>query len=171
MVKLNASPRDGAAPSWRQFEAWARALAQFVLLVLLVLPVSLAHAVEAIQVRPDQEKIDITAKGELYEGRGDRLQIETAPGPDGYIGRMAVQASTPGTNPGWLVFALSNPTSERIVRWLVAPRYTLADSRVLWPELDAARISAVTPSLGFRPETLKSGRAAMFRLTLDPGAH
>ncbi|HEX2380830.1 MAG TPA: EAL domain-containing protein [Methyloceanibacter sp.] len=140
-----------------------------ILLVLFVLPASLVHAVEAIQVQPDQEKIDITAKGELYEGRGDRLQIETAPGPDGYIGRMAVQASTPGTNPGWLVFALSNPTSERIVRWLVAPRYTLADSRVLWPELDAARISAVTPSLGFRPEPLKSDRADMFRLNLEPG--
>ena len=94
----------------------------------------LAHAIEAITVEPNQEKIDITAKGELYEGRGDRLQIETAPGPDGYIGRMAVSASTPGTNPGWLVFALSNPTSERIVRWLVAPRYTLANSRVFWPD-------------------------------------
>ena len=126
-------------------------------------------AVEAIPVEPNQDKIDITAKGELYEGRGDRLQIETAPGPDGYIGRMAVSASTPGTNPAWLVFALSNPTSERIVRWLVAPRYTLANSRVFWPILDAPRIAAITPSLGFRPEPLKSDRADMFRLSLEPG--
>ena len=109
---------------------------------LLFLPTRLAHAIEAISVEPNQEKIDITAKGELYEGRGDRLQIETAPGPDGYVGRMAVAASTPGTNPGWLVFALSNPTSERIVRWLVAPRYTLANSpRVL----ARARRAAASP--------------------------
>ena len=126
-------------------------------------------AVEAIPVEPNQDKIDITAKGELYEGRGDRLQIETAPGPDGYIGRMAISASTPGTNPAWLVFALSNPTSERIVRWLVAPRYTLANSHVFWPILDAPRIAAITPSLGFRPEPLKSDRADMFRLSLEPG--
>jgi len=86
--------------------------------LLLLVQAGGAHAIEAIQVRPELEKIDVTALGELYEGRGDRLQIETAPGPDGYIGRMAVQASTPGTNPGWLVFALSNPTGERIVRWL-----------------------------------------------------
>lgn len=145
------------------------ALARAILIALLALPAGLAHAIEAIPVQPEQEKIDITAKGELYEGRGDRLQIETAPGPDGYIGRMAVQASTPGTNPGWLVFALSNPTTERIVRWLVAPRYTLANSRVFWPELDAGRIAAVTPSLGFRPEPLKSDRADMFRLNLEPG--
>ena len=59
------------------------------------------------------------------------------PGRTAIVGRMAVQASTPGTNPGWLVFALTNPTPERIVRWLVAPRYTLANSRVFWPELDS----------------------------------
>ncbi len=127
------------------------------------------HAIEAISVDPAAPKVEITTKGELYEGRGDRLQIETAPGPDGYIGRMAVQASTPGTNPSWLVFALSNPTEERIVRWLAAPRYTLANSGVFRPQLDAPRITTVTPSLGFRPEPLKSDRADMFRLSLEPG--
>jgi diguanylate cyclase (GGDEF)-like protein len=128
-----------------------------------------AHAVDAIVVKPEQEKIDITALGELYEGRGDRLQIETAPGRDGYVGRMAVQATTAGTNPGWLVFALTNPTNERITRWLVAPRYTLANSRIASPDLDAGRIAAITPSLGFRPERMKSDRADMFRLSLEPG--
>ncbi|ODR94903.1 hypothetical protein AUC70_03705 [Methyloceanibacter stevinii] len=128
-----------------------------------------ANAIEALAVDPDAAKMEITTKGELYEGRGDRLQIETAPGPDGYIGRMAVQASTPGTDPSWLVFALSNPSDSRIVRWLVAPRYALANSGVFRPELDAPRITAVTPSLGFRPESLQSDRADMFRLTLEPG--
>ena len=136
---------------------------------LIASPWSPAHAVDAIIVKPEQEIIDITALGELYEGRGDRLQIETAPGRDGYVGRMAVQATTAGTNPGWLVFALTNPTDERITRWLVAPRYTLANSRVASPELDAARIATITPSLGFRPERMKSDRADMFRLNLEPG--
>ena len=139
------------------------------LVVLLPPLASVASAIEAIPVDPKAPKLEITTKGELYEGRGDRLQIETAPGLDGYIGRMAVQASTPGTDPSWLVFALSNPTDEHIVRWLVAPRYTLANSGVVRPELDAPRIAAVTPSLGFRPEPLKSDRADMFRLSLEPG--
>ena len=162
---MSASARAEAAPSWR-LGGWIVACAVAAAILLSVPP---SWAVEAIPVEPNQDRIDITAKGELYEGRGDRLQIETAPGPDGYIGRMAVSASTPGTNPAWLVFALSNPTSERIVRWLVAPRYTLADSRVFWPILDAPRIAAITPSLGFRPEPLKSDRADMFRLSLEPG--
>ena len=138
-------------------------------LSLMPLPHSPALAVEPIVVKPEQEKLDVTSLGELYEGRGDKLQIETAPGQDGYIGRMAVQATTAGTNPGWLVFALTNPTTERITRWLAAPRYTLANSRVLSPDLDAGRIAAITPSLGFRPERMKSDHADMFRLSLDPG--
>ncbi len=155
----------------RRGSRWARLVAIAIAAVLGValLPASPVRATDAIVVKPDQDKIDVTALGELYEGRGDRLQIETAPGQDGYIGRMAVQASTPGTSPGWIVFALNNPTTERITRWLVAPRYSLANSRAFWPELDAPRVAAITPSLGFRPERIKSDRADMFRLSLDPG--
>jgi len=166
---VSRSIRDKAARGWDGQRERLAALALAVCATLMLWPAVTAQAVEAIVVKPEQEKIDLTALGELYEGRGDHLQIETAPGQDGYIGRMAVQATTPGTNPGWLVFALANPSSERITRWLVAPRYTLDNSRVFWPELDAGRIAAITPSLGFRPERLKSDRADMFRLSLEPG--
>lgn len=145
------------------------ALTIAVVLGVVLLPAAPVRATDAIVVKPEQNKIDVTALGELYEGRGDRLQIETAPGQDGYVGRMAVQATTPGTSPGWLVFALNNPTTERITRWLVAPRYSLANSRAFWPELDAPRVAAITPSLGFRPERMESNRADMFRLSLEPG--
>ena len=168
MAETNAKVRSEATVPWQGCQGWLRALACVIFASIAFLP-GLSHAIEAIPVEPDQPQIDITAKGELYEGRGDRLQIETAPGADGYMGRMAVQASTPGTNPSWLVFALSNPTDKRIVRWLVAPRYTLSNSGVFRPELDAPRIAGITPSLGFRPEPLKSDRADMFRLNLEPG--
>ncbi|MCJ7598471.1 MAG: sensor domain-containing phosphodiesterase [Methyloceanibacter sp.] len=168
MALIGVSAR-GETERGRVHRASPLLLALLSLLALIGLLSSGARAVEAIVVKPDQDKYDVTSLGELYEGRGDHLQLETAPGPDGYVGRMAVQASVPGTNPGWLVFALTNPTAERVVRWLVAPRYTLANSRVFWPELDAGRIAAVTPSLGFRPEPLKSDRADIFRLNLEPG--
>ena len=168
MAETNAKVRSEATVPWQGCQGWLRALACVIFASIAFLP-GLSHAIEAIPVEPDQPQIDITARGELYEGRGDRLQIETAPGADGYMGRMAVQASTPGTNPSWLVFALSNPTDKPIVRWLVAPRYTLSNSGVFRPELDAPRIAGITPSLGFRPEPLKSDRADMFRLNLEPG--
>jgi diguanylate cyclase (GGDEF)-like protein len=169
VVGVGRAVRNEAAKGWDCRLACLTAALLALCASLVSWPQSPAHAVDAIVVKPEQEKIDITALGELYEGRGDRLQIETAPGRDGYVGRMAVQATTAGTNPGWLVFALTNPTNERITRWLVAPRYTLANSRVASPELDAGRIGAITPSLGFRPERMKSDRADMFRLSLEPG--
>jgi diguanylate cyclase (GGDEF)-like protein/PAS domain S-box-containing protein len=167
VTELSRSTTGKAVRIWGGRERLA-ALALAFCVAFAFWPASV-HAVEAIVVKPELEKIDITSLGEFYEGRGDNLQIETAPGQDGYIGRMAVQATTPGTNPGWLVFALTNPTTQSIVRWLVAPRYTLADSRAFWPELDAARVAAITPSLGFRPEQMKSDYADMFRLSLEPG--
>ena len=129
-----------------------------------------AHALESIVIGPDQERIDITLLGELYEGRGDRLSVETAPGPDGVAGRMSVQAKTEGTNPNWVVFALNNPTDQTVSLWLMAQRYDLIGSKVIWPDLDAPRISNVTVSLGFRPERVESDYADIYRLQLEPGS-
>ncbi len=42
-------------------------------------------------------------------------------------------------------------------------------SGVVWPDLDARRIEAITPSIGFVPERIKSDRADVFRITLEPG--
>ncbi len=128
-----------------------------------------AVALEAITVAPDQGRIEITTRGELYEGRGDSLQIETAANADGTTGRLSVRATTPGTNPSWMVFALHNPGEIAVERWISADRYTIIGSGVVWPDLDARRIETVTPSIGFVPERIDSDRADLFRITLEPG--
>jgi diguanylate cyclase (GGDEF)-like protein/PAS domain S-box-containing protein len=128
-----------------------------------------AQALEPISVTADQDRIEITGLGELHVGRDDTLQIETASGPDGVSGRMSIRATTPGTSPSWIAFALHNPTDKAIERWLTAERYTIIGSSVIWPDLDARRIEAVTPSLGYLPDRVKSDRADIFRITLEPG--
>jgi len=131
---------------------------------------SQAMAVEPIVIGPGDEKIDITLLGEFYERRGDKLSVETAPSADGIVGRMTVSARTPGTNPSWVVFALSNPTDKTITRWLTAQRYDIVGSRVLKPDLDAPRITNVTPSLGFRPERNEDyDYLDIYRLSIEPG--
>ena len=40
---------------------------------------------------------------------------------------------------------------------------------MIWPDLGATRISAITASQGFPPERIESADADVFRLTLDPG--
>ncbi|MGI9403721.1 MAG: 7TMR-DISMED2 domain-containing protein, partial [Hyphomicrobium sp.] len=137
--------------------------------LLAVLP-GRALALKPIVVSPDKERIEITTLGgEFYDGRGDSLQVETAAGADGMTGRMSVRATTPGTSPNWIVFALSNPTDKPVERWLTAERYNVIGSGAVWPDLDARRIEAMTPSIGFVPERIKSDRADIFRITLEPG--
>ncbi|HYD15955.1 MAG TPA: hypothetical protein VEA77_06105, partial [Hyphomicrobium sp.] len=42
-----------------------------------------ALALKAIEIGSDQGKVEITMLGDLYEARGDSLQVETAAGADG----------------------------------------------------------------------------------------
>ena len=137
-------------------------------LALAALP-GAALALKPIVVDPELDRLEITTLGDLYEGRGDSVQLETAPSADGATGRMSVNAVTAGTNPNWIVFALTNPTDRAIERWLTADRYSVVGSGVVWPDLDARRIEGITPSIGFVPERLPNERADIFRVTLEPG--
>lgn len=140
-----------------------------MLLASLVAVSAPALALKPIEIGQDQGRLDVTPLADLYEGRGDSLQVETAAGADGLASRMSVSAATPGDNPNWIVFALTNSTDKPVERWLSAARYSVIGSGVVWPDLDAQRIEAITPSVGFVPERIKSDRADLFRITLEPG--
>ncbi len=144
--------------------------ALFVVLLGCAFPQDHARAVEAVRVLPDSTAIDLTGVVERFSGEGDRIQISTAPGTDGIVRRIEVGAKQPGTKPNWIAFALTNDTDEQIERLLVAPHFRLVGSGVVWPDLGAVRISAITASQGFPPEAQDSPDADVFRLTLDPGA-
>lgn len=136
---------------------------------LLAALTSPALALKSISVTPDQDRIEITSLGEFYDSRGDSLQLDMVAASEAVSGRMTVRAVTPGTNPSWVAFALQNSTDKPIERWLTAERYTMFGSGAIWPDLDARRVEAVTPSLGFVPERIKNDRADIFRITLEPG--
>jgi diguanylate cyclase (GGDEF)-like protein/PAS domain S-box-containing protein len=143
-------------------------LALAILALLAVLPEP-AFALKPIVIEPDQDRVEVTTLGEFYDARGDSLQVETAPAADGMSGRISITAKTPGTSPNWIVFALTNPTDKPVERWLTAARYNVVGSGAVWPDLDAQRIEAVTPSMGYIPERIKSDRADIFRITIEPG--
>jgi diguanylate cyclase (GGDEF)-like protein/PAS domain S-box-containing protein len=122
-----------------------------------------------VRVPLDSQVIDLTRSVENYNSMGDRLLISTAPGADGIVRRIEVRAREEGTRPNWIVFALTNDTGEQLERLIVAPHFRLVGSGVIWPDLGATRISAITASQGFPPERVESADADVFRLTLDPG--
>ncbi|MBV9217982.1 MAG: EAL domain-containing protein [Methylobacteriaceae bacterium] len=131
--------------------------------------VSVAGAVQSVRVPPDAQAIDLTQAVEHYSQQGDRIQVSTAPDANGIVRRIEVGARDPGTQPSWIVLALTNDTTEQIERLIVAPHFRLVGSGVVWPDLGATRISAITASQGFPPEREDSADADVFRLTLDPG--
>ena len=137
---------------------------------MLATAVDPAAAIESIRVPLHAKAIDLTRAVEHYEAQGDKLQVSTAPGANGIVRRIEVSALKPGTEPSWIVFALTNDTDEQIERLIVAPHFRLVGSGVIWPDLGATRISAITASEGFAPERQDSNSADVFKLTLDPGA-
>jgi len=141
------------------------AIALALVATLLVVPA--ARAVEAVNVRLDAAAIDLTAATELQKTEGDRIQVSTAPGPDGIVRRIEVRAREGNSN--WAVFALTNNSDEQIDRLIVVPHYRMVGSGLFWPDLGLSRIAGITPSTGDRPVRQEGTTADVFRITLDPG--
>ena len=144
---------------------WLTAVAVVITAVLLTVPV--ARAVESVNVRLDAAAIDLTAATEVQHTEGDRIQVSTAPGPDGIVRRIEVRAREGNNN--WAVFALTNNSDEQIDRLVVVPHYRMVGSGLFWPDLGLSRVAAITPSTGDRPVRQEGSTADIFRITLDPG--
>ena len=146
-----------------------RRLAALCLFVWLALTGHGALAVESVRVPADADAIDLTGAVEHFGAQGDRIQVSTAPGPDGIVRRIEVSALEAGGQPSWIVFALTNDSDEQLTRLVVAPHFRFVGSGILWPDLGSARITTITASQGNAPERDDALDADVFRLTLDPG--
>jgi diguanylate cyclase (GGDEF)-like protein/PAS domain S-box-containing protein len=144
-----------------------RAAIWAAILVATLLP-SAARAIDAVNVSVDAPAIDLTDALEHPKGEGDRVQVSTAADAEGIVRRIEVRSRE--SSPNWVVFALANNGTDQIDRLLVAPRYRMVGSGLLWPDLGASRLVNLTPSTGDPPERQDSPTADIFRITLDPGA-
>ncbi len=129
-----------------------------------------AWALDPVSVRSESAAIDLQRFVQRSRSDGDLIQISTAPGADGIVRRIAIKAKEEGSRPDWIVFALKNDSNEQLTRWLVAPHFRLVDSGVVWPDLGATRITAVTASQGESPDREENAEADIFEIILDPGA-
>lgn len=127
-------------------------------------------AFEVISVPEDVNAVNLTGVVDIVPGQGGHVQLSTAPGEDGIIRRIEVLASVNGTDPNWALFALRNDSDVQLERLLVAPFFRLPGSGIFRPDLGDARIKALTPSAGLRPERLPDREADVFEIILDPGA-
>ncbi len=153
----------------RRFAAIAAA-AVLALAVLPALWAGPAAAFDTVQVPLDGSTLDLTDAVDLFRQEDNKIQVSTAPGADGIVRRIEVNAQERSSGSDWVVFALANNSDEQIDRVLVAPHFRLSGSGLFWPDLGASRIASITPSQGLAPERQPSQEADVFRITLDPGA-
>ncbi|CCV03667.1 Diguanylate cyclase/phosphodiesterase with PAS/PAC sensor(S) [Mesorhizobium metallidurans STM 2683] len=142
----------------------------FVLAAIVTLgAVSPAFAVEPIKIARDDVALDLSGAVEIYRNQGENFQVSTAPGPDGIVRRIEVEANDARSTGDWAVFALANTTDQQLDRLIVAPHFRLVNSGIFWPDLGSTRIAAITPSEGFALDRQTSPDADVFRVTLNPG--
>jgi diguanylate cyclase (GGDEF)-like protein/PAS domain S-box-containing protein len=151
---------------------------------VVILGASRAGAVDAVNVRPEASAIDLTDVIDRQHTDSDKIQVSTAPGPDGVVLRIEVRAREGSTN--WAVFALANNSTEQFDRLIVVPHYRMVGSGIVWPDLGLSRVVNITPSSGEKPEDSCSAptnsdaspsrgcsanaSADIFRVTLEPGS-
>jgi diguanylate cyclase (GGDEF)-like protein/PAS domain S-box-containing protein len=139
----------------------------FLAVLLAALP---AFAVEPIKISRDDVALDLSRAVEIYNNQGANFQVSTAPGADGIVRRIEVEANSESSTGDWAVFALANTTDQQIDRLIVAPHFRLANSGIFWPDLGSNRIVGITPSEGFALERQASPDADVFLITLNPGS-
>ncbi|MEL4070604.1 sensor domain-containing phosphodiesterase [Ochrobactrum sp. GPK 3] len=154
--------------SEKLFQNAARFLA---LIVLLAFSTVHASAVEPIKISKDDTALDLSRAVELIRNKGESVQVSTAPGPDGIVRRIEVQADQNSNASGdWAAFSIANPTDQQIDRLIVAPHFRLVGSGIIWPDLGSPRIASITPSEGFALDRQPSADADVFRITINPGS-
>ncbi|WP_173931212.1 EAL domain-containing protein [Chelativorans sp. Marseille-P2723] len=137
--------------------------------LFLAVGMTAAMAIEPIKISRDDVALDLSKAVEIYRGQGENFQVSTAPGADGIVRRIEVEAQDSRSAGDWAVFALANTTDEQLDRLIVAPHFRLVGSGIIWPDLGSRRITAITPSEGFALDRQESSDADEFLVTLNPG--
>jgi diguanylate cyclase (GGDEF)-like protein/PAS domain S-box-containing protein len=138
--------------------------------IAAVCAVSSAFAIEPIKISREDVALDLSGAVEIYRNQGENFQVSTAPGPDGIVRRIEVEANDARSTGDWAVFALANTTDQQLDRLIVAPHFRLVNSGLFWPDLGSSRIAAITPSEGFALDRQASPDADVFLVTINPGA-
>ncbi|EJF75288.1 EAL domain-containing protein [Bartonella alsatica] len=151
-----------------------KSLRKIIDIIFFVIISSFVHftsalAIEPVKISSQDAALDLSKAIEIHHTNSSIFQTSTAPGPDGIVWRIEVQAKSENFSGNWAVFSLANPTDEQIDRLIVAPHYRMAHSGFLWPDLGSPRIQSITPSEGFSLDRQASTNSDIFRITLNPG--
>ncbi len=168
-MKCNETQRQNSYRNTTHLVWYSRFITLIILTIsIFFLSFRASFALEPVSISLDNPAVDITDTIDFFLQQKDSLKVSTAPDANGIVRRIEVRARGGRDDTNWAVFALANTTNEQIDKLIVAPHYRLSSSGVIWPDLDAQRIIAITPSDGFALERLEDREADVFLITLDP---
>ena len=81
-------------------------MALAVLALASLFAIAPALAIEPIKIARDDIALDLSGAVEVYRNQGENFQVSTAPGPDGIVRRIEVEANDERSTGDWAVFAL-----------------------------------------------------------------
>ncbi|MBB4076692.1 diguanylate cyclase (GGDEF)-like protein/PAS domain S-box-containing protein [Bartonella fuyuanensis] len=141
-----------------------------IVIISFFIHLTSAQAIEPVKISSQDAALDLSKAIEIHQTKNSIFQTSTAPGADGIVWRIEVQAKSENFSGNWAVFSLANPTDEQIDRLIVAPHYRMVRSGFFWPDLGSARVQSITPSEGFSLDRQPSANSDIFRITLNPRA-
>src|SRR5437870_12798701 len=103
------------------------------MLTMLVVGLTPARAVEAINVRTHAQAIDLTDAAERHRTETDRPLVPAAPGPHDIIRPADVRPLEDNTN--WAVFAPPTSGDEQLERLIVLPHHRTVGWAPCMPDL------------------------------------
>ena len=119
-------------------QLWSKGLAALAVAALALISAALpAAAVEPIRISRDNVALDLSGAAEIYLNQGENFQVSTAPGPDGIVRRIEVEANGERSRGDWAVFALANSTDQQLDRLIVAIGTVKKHINNIYGKLDA----------------------------------
>ena len=109
--------------------------------IVAALALTAARAVEPIKISRDDVALDLSRAVEIYSNQGDTFQISTAPGVDGIVRRIEVEALDERSTGDWAVFALANNSDQQLDRPVLLLQGS--DDRVVPPSQAEVLVAAL----------------------------
>ena len=148
----------------------AQSFLHAAIIAIVLLYLRPACAVDIIRVPAVATAINILPYVDPHASIGEEILLSTAPAADGIVRRIAVKAIKHDGMSNWVIFALKNESSERLKRWVVAPREILVGSSIWHAELRGPHVVNLSSNIGINPAPIPAAEADIFEIEIEAGS-
>lgn len=140
------------------------------MLLAVLLTAGPARALEAVAVDGREARLDISDAVEIFPEEGGRLAIAVRSGDGDSAQELLLSEGGEATNASWLVFALSNQSSQPL-SYILTAEAPLYGKGLLWPQPEADPVSRMLALEGTPPVRAYGDGRDVFRIAVPAGGY